>query len=184
MSHELIFTWLGLEPGDWPPDHYRLLGLEPSESDSARIEQRVHDRLEAVRRYQLLHPELVTEAMNRLAQAYVCLTDPDARRAYDNARSGRPAGNGSKATAARPTRRKPTTGRLPPLPAPLTSPAPAPAPQPPPPEVPPAPKVELLPVATPAPPVAVPAPPVAVPAPPAAVPVPPVVVPAPLVVVP
>ena len=79
MSHELICTWLGLPPGDWPPDHYRLLGLEPGESDSPRIEQRVHDRLEAVRRYQVKHPDLVTEAMNRLAQAYVCLTDPDAR---------------------------------------------------------------------------------------------------------
>src|SRR5438270_3990805 len=95
MSHELICTWLGLGAGDWPPDHYRLLGLEPDESDSARIEQRVHDRLEAVRRYQLLHPELVTEAMNRLAQAYVCLTDPDARRAYDAGRPGRPGANGT-----------------------------------------------------------------------------------------
>ncbi|HZT82775.1 MAG TPA: hypothetical protein VFA26_21270, partial [Gemmataceae bacterium] len=99
MSHELICTWLGLPPGDWPPDHYRLLGLEPGESDSARIEERVHDRLEVVRRYQLLHPELVTEAMNRLAQAYVCLTDPDARRAYDSARFGRPTGNGARPPA-------------------------------------------------------------------------------------
>jgi hypothetical protein len=171
MSHELICTWLGLPPGDWPPDHYRLLGLEPNESDSARIEQRVHDRLEAVRRYQLLHPELVTEAMNRLAQAYVCLTDPDARRAYDNARSGRPPGNGSKVIPAKVTRRKPTTAVLPPLPVPLTPP-PAPVPAPPPtPEVPPVPKVETLPVA-------VPAPPAAIPAPPAAVPVAPVTVPA------
>src|SRR5438270_10353927 len=102
MGHELICTWLGLPPGDWPPDHYRLLGLEPGESDSTRIEQQVHDRLETVRRYQLLHPELVTEAMNRLAQAYVCLIDPAARQAYDAARFGRPTGNGSRPPPAAP----------------------------------------------------------------------------------
>lgn len=90
MTHDLICTWLGLRPGEWPPDHYRLLGIEPGENDPARIEKQVHERLERVRRYQLLHPELVTEAMNRLAQAYVCLTDPQSRRAYDAARSGRP----------------------------------------------------------------------------------------------
>jgi hypothetical protein len=89
MSHELICGWLGLSPGEWPPDHYRLLGLDPADTDPQQIEQHVHQRLEQVRRYQLLHPELVTEAMNRLAQAFVCLTDPEARRAYDSARAGK-----------------------------------------------------------------------------------------------
>ena len=93
MSHELICSWLGLPPDNWPPDHYRLLGLEPGESDPERIEQRVHERLEIVRRYQLIHPEQVTEAMNRLAQAFVCLTDPKAKRGYDTALLG-PAGQG------------------------------------------------------------------------------------------
>ena len=32
------------------------------------------DRMERLRGYQLLHPELVTEGMNRLAQALICLT--------------------------------------------------------------------------------------------------------------
>jgi hypothetical protein len=125
MSHELICTWLGLEPGDWPPDHYRLLGLEPGESDTARIEQQVHDRLEAVRRYQLLHPELVTEAMNRLAQAYVCLTDPDARRAYDAGRTGRPGTNGTRPPPTEPA-------PVPATPVPVIAlPAPVPPPEPP-----------------------------------------------------
>jgi hypothetical protein len=90
MSHDLICTWLGLPPGGWPPDHYRLLGLEPGEDDPARMEQSVHQRLDAVRRYQLIHPEEATEAMNRLAQAFVCLTDPEAKRAYDGALFGTP----------------------------------------------------------------------------------------------
>jgi hypothetical protein len=83
MSHELICEWLGLPAGTWPPDHYRLLGLEPGESDAERIERCVHERLDAVRHYQMMHPEQATEAMNRLAQAYVCLTEPGSKRAYD-----------------------------------------------------------------------------------------------------
>ena len=83
MKPDLICEWLGLPAGTWPPDHYRLLGLEPGESDAERIERRIHERLDAVRRYQMAHPEQATEAMNRLAQAYVCLTEPASKRAYD-----------------------------------------------------------------------------------------------------
>jgi hypothetical protein len=83
MNHEVIFTWLGLPPASWPPDHYQLLGLNQGEGDIQRIEQEVHERMERVRRYQLSHPEQATEAMNRLAQALVCLTDPKAKKAYD-----------------------------------------------------------------------------------------------------
>lgn len=83
MSHELITSWLGLPPGGWPPDHYTLLGLPKAEPDVERIEQRVHERLARLRQYQLNHPDQVTEAMNRLAQAFTCLTDPEAKRAYD-----------------------------------------------------------------------------------------------------
>jgi hypothetical protein len=83
MSRELICSWLGLPPGEWPPNHYTLLGLSPGECDLHLIEMRVHQRLDAVRRYQMCHPEPATEAMNRLAQAFVCLTEPAAKRRYD-----------------------------------------------------------------------------------------------------
>ena len=83
MSHELICTWLKIPADSWPPDHYTLLGLEAAESDPARIEQHVHQRHECLLRYQLTHPEQVTEAMNRLAQAFNCLSDPAAKKAYD-----------------------------------------------------------------------------------------------------
>jgi hypothetical protein len=83
MTHQCICDWLGLTGETWPPDHYRLLGLAPGEGDAAHIEQQVHERLEKVRRYQLLYPDVVTEAMNRLAQAFVCLTDAEAKKAYD-----------------------------------------------------------------------------------------------------
>jgi hypothetical protein len=83
MKHDKICAWLGLPAGAWPPDHYTLLGLNPGEQDVARIEQHVHDRLAKLRCYQLSHPEQATEAMNRLAQAFMCLTDAQAKRTYD-----------------------------------------------------------------------------------------------------
>jgi hypothetical protein len=83
MDHGLICRWLGLPAGSWPPDHYRLLGLPRGERDIGQIEQEVHERMNRVRCYQLSHPELATEAMNRLAQALVCLTDPRSKTSYD-----------------------------------------------------------------------------------------------------
>jgi hypothetical protein len=83
MSHDLICDWLGLPAGSWPPDHYTLLGIESGRSDDILVEQRVRERMEQVRRYQLKHPEAATEAMNRLAQALVCLTDQEAKKSYD-----------------------------------------------------------------------------------------------------
>jgi hypothetical protein len=103
MTHDLIRSWLGLPPGEWPPDHYSLLGLEPGEADPARMEQSVHVRLDAVRRYQLIHPEEATEAMNRLAQAFVCLTDPEAKRAYDETLFGTPAEPTGEAESGEPS---------------------------------------------------------------------------------
>jgi hypothetical protein len=73
-----------LPAGKWPPDHYTLLGLRPGEGDVARIDHEVHARLAKLRCYQIAHPELASEAMNRLAQAFLCLSDPAARRAYDS----------------------------------------------------------------------------------------------------
>jgi hypothetical protein len=83
MSRELLSNWFGVAAADWPPDHYRLLGLPQGEADLALIEQRVHQRLDEVRRYQVAYPEPATEAMNRLAQAFVCLTDSQKKKAYD-----------------------------------------------------------------------------------------------------
>lgn len=79
----LVSSWLTLPPGPWPPDHYALIGLPRGTGDLADIEDRVLGRMELLRPHQLLHPDPVTEGMNRLAQALVCLTDPVARAAYD-----------------------------------------------------------------------------------------------------
>jgi hypothetical protein len=115
MEPELIQSWLELPPGSWPPDHYTLLGLKPGENEPAHVEQQVHERMQRLRTYQLTHPELATEAMNRLAQALVCLTDPEAKKAYDQERQSKQfAGRSAAQTAIAGTGREPAA---PPAPA-------------------------------------------------------------------
>src|ERR1700722_14589574 len=82
MDHNLLCSWLGLPAGCWPPNHFALLGPDPGVSDVDAIEASVHERMGILRRYQLTNPELATEAMNRLAQAMICLTDERSRSAY------------------------------------------------------------------------------------------------------
>src|ERR1051326_5712862 len=85
MDHRLICEWLRLPPDRWPPDPYQLVGIEPSALTHALLEKRVQQRIELVRRYQLAHPDECTEALNRLAQAYVSLSaspsEPDVAEA-------------------------------------------------------------------------------------------------------
>lgn len=83
MDVALLRSWLELPPGPWPLDHYALLGLDRTAIDPATIEVVVLAKMDRLRSHQLRYPDLVTEGMNRLAQALVCLTDPAARTTYD-----------------------------------------------------------------------------------------------------
>lgn len=56
-----------------------LLGLPPGAVDPAAAEQNALARMELLRPHQLLHPELVTEGMNRLAQALIAVSAQPAR---------------------------------------------------------------------------------------------------------
>lgn len=104
MSRELICAWLKLEAScQWPPDHYTLLGLTPGEVDAASIGGKVQERHELLLRYQLNYPEQVTEAMNRLCQAYLCLSDAASKRAYDAAHFPQLVKKETKARTATPT---------------------------------------------------------------------------------
>lgn len=81
MNKELVCKWLKVP--SWPCDDYTLLGLPLGSGTAEDIESRVLERMELLRRYQLKHADIVTEAMNQLAQAMVRLTDPVARADYD-----------------------------------------------------------------------------------------------------
>jgi hypothetical protein len=118
MSRELICSWLKIPSEPWPPDHYTLVGLQRGEADGTRIERHVRERHELLLRYQLTHPEHVTEALNRLAQAFVCLTDAAAKRVYDAALLGKPA----EPAASAPVKAAPAPVPAAPAPAPPAKP--------------------------------------------------------------
>ncbi len=74
MNTALLLPWLKLPPGPWPPEERALLGLPAGPIDSAQAEMNALARMEMLRPHQLKHPEVVTEGMNRLAQALIALT--------------------------------------------------------------------------------------------------------------
>jgi hypothetical protein len=65
MDTNLLRNWLGLPPGDWPPEPHLLLG------STDNVQERAVALMERLRPHQLRYPELVTEGMNRLAQALI-----------------------------------------------------------------------------------------------------------------
>lgn len=74
MNTALLLQWLDLPPGPWPPDDRTLLGLPPGKIDPAAAELRALALMEKLRPHQLVNPDLVTEGMNRLAQALIAAT--------------------------------------------------------------------------------------------------------------
>jgi hypothetical protein len=86
--------WLGIPPGDRPPDHYRLLGLAAFESDADVVAAAADRQMAHVRTYQSgPHADVSQQLLNELAAARLCLLSPDRRLTYDTAlrRKSRPA---------------------------------------------------------------------------------------------
>ncbi len=128
MSADQLRQWLALPPGPWPPDHYTLLGLPPGGGTADEIEARVLARMARLRERQLVHPDAVTDGMNRLAQALVCLTDAASRAAYDAELGvGPPARPAPQVFAFASTLQPPPPAPLPPAPPPPLDVEPPPA---------------------------------------------------------
>ena len=78
------YKWLGIRPEDQPPNHYRLLGIEPFETDVEVIEDAAMQRIAHVRSYQLgPHSGVSQKILNELAGAKACLLDRQKKAAYD-----------------------------------------------------------------------------------------------------
>lgn len=75
MNYALLREWLSLPPGPWPPTDRDLLGVaKDGVIDATTVELNALKRMDVLRPHQLRHPELVTEGMNRLAQALIAMT--------------------------------------------------------------------------------------------------------------
>ncbi|HEY1065982.1 MAG TPA: WD40 repeat domain-containing protein [Pirellulales bacterium] len=78
------YRWLGIRDPQRPPNHYRLLGLEPFESDVDVIEASADRQMQFVRTFQTgPHADISQRILNELSQARLCLANPQKRAAYD-----------------------------------------------------------------------------------------------------
>jgi hypothetical protein len=76
--------WLGIPLWEQPADHYRLLGITPFENDPDVIEAAADRQMAHIRNYQSgQHSELSQKILNELANARVCLLNPEKKSAYD-----------------------------------------------------------------------------------------------------
>jgi hypothetical protein len=76
--------WLGIPPDQQPPDYYRLLAIEPFESDPDVIQAAADQRMAHLRNYQTgPHSDLSQRLLNEVASARVCLLNAAKKAAYD-----------------------------------------------------------------------------------------------------
>ena len=89
-SFDPYFKWLGIPPDEQPSNYYRLLGLQPFESNSDVIESQSLKQIAEIRNYQIgEHSEQATQLLNELSEARICLLDPERKAAYDLKEKGR-----------------------------------------------------------------------------------------------
>lgn len=76
--------WLGVGPDEQPPNHYRLLGIPPFESDPEVIINAADRQMNHLRRFQAgRYARLCEKILNEISAARVCLLDPVRKREYD-----------------------------------------------------------------------------------------------------
>ncbi len=84
-SFDPYHKWLGIPPEDQPPHHYRLLGVEPFESDADVIMIAADGRMAQLKHFQAgQYSDLSQKMLNEIATAKVCLLNPEKREKYDD----------------------------------------------------------------------------------------------------
>jgi len=77
-------TWLGIRPEEQPPNHYRLLALQPFEDNLDTIEHAADARMAHLRTLQAgQNAEHCQRLLNEVAAAKVCLLNPQRKAEYD-----------------------------------------------------------------------------------------------------
>jgi hypothetical protein len=78
------YEWLGIQPKDQPPNHYRLLGLELFEENRSVIDTAANRQMSFIKQYQTgPDSELTQKLLNELSAARLCLLSAPAKAAYD-----------------------------------------------------------------------------------------------------
>jgi hypothetical protein len=83
-SFDPYYRWLGIPPGEQPPNHYRLLGIQLFENDLDVIENAADQRMGHLRKFQTgQNASLSQKLLNEVAAAKVCLLNAEKKAAYD-----------------------------------------------------------------------------------------------------
>jgi len=103
--------WLGIRDPERPPNHYRLLGLEPFEEDQKAIASAADRQMAHVRTFQSgKYSEQSQEILNLLAAAKLCLLKPERKAQYDA--TLREAAKPAPVKKARPAAKRAPVARL------------------------------------------------------------------------
>lgn len=85
------YKWLGIQPVEQPPNHYRLLGVALFEPDPDVIDAAANQRMTYLRSCASgAHVAESQKLLNEVAAARLCLLTPHARQAYDSKLRGAP----------------------------------------------------------------------------------------------
>ena len=77
--------WLGIPASEQPPNHYRLLGIAPFESDSTVIENAADRLMAQLRTFQAgKHSQESQRLLNEVAAARICLLNAEKKALYDH----------------------------------------------------------------------------------------------------
>ncbi|MCH8924081.1 MAG: hypothetical protein IIA67_13155 [Planctomycetes bacterium] len=83
-SFDAFHEWLGIAPGEQPPNHYRLLGIELFEAKANVIDSAADRQMAHLRTFQTgPRGKLCQELLNQVSSARVTLLDPEKKAAYD-----------------------------------------------------------------------------------------------------
>lgn len=83
-SFDPYHVWLGIPPEDQPPNHYRLLGIRPFESNPDVIDNMADQRMTHLRTFQTgKNGKLSQKLLNEVAAARLCLLGEKTKREYD-----------------------------------------------------------------------------------------------------
>lgn len=83
-SFDAYHKWLGIPPGQQPPHHYRLLGIEPFEADPEVIVAAAERQIAHVQSYKIgPQSDLSQQLLNEISRAKLCLLDLAQKAEYD-----------------------------------------------------------------------------------------------------
>jgi hypothetical protein len=112
------YVWLGIPPGEQPPNNYRLLGIKEFESDGDVITNAADRQMSHLRTYQIgTNASDSQRLLNEVASARRCLLDSEQKPVYDDELRGRTLQPAKPPRAAAPI--KPSERTRTPAPKPL-----------------------------------------------------------------